>query len=345
MTRLNLVTGGAGFVGRHLVHRLVERGERVRVLDLDAGAGLPDGIDYRRASILDAEAVRRALDGVERVFHLAANPNLWSRRPESFAEVNLEGTRTVLSLAGAWPGVSRIVYTSTESILKSYRWKRPPTASGFIDETIELSADDMPGPYCRSKFLAERLALDMARAGAPIVVVNPTLPIGPGDHRRTPPTEMLLGFLNGKTPAYLESEFNMIDVRDVAAGHILAAERGNIGERYILGTRNIRLSGVLAILARLSGLPMPRLRVPYVVALAAAHVSEAVAYFTGKPPVAPLTGVRLARTPMAFDCAKAIAALDLPQTPLETSLADFIRWHRARGEIRPTLDRLPSGLA
>lgn len=341
MSRLNLVTGGAGFVGRHLVQLLISKGEQVRILDLADYPDRPPAVEYIKGSILDRAAMRKALVGANRLFHVAANPNLWHVRPETFMETNCEGTRTVLDEALAYGQLERVVYTSTESILKSYRWVRPPTTHGFIDENIKLEVQDMPGPYCRSKFLAEQVAFDFARSGLPLVIVNPTLPIGPGDFRQTPPTKMLLGFLNGKTPAFLESEFNMIDVRDVAAGHILAAERGQIGERYILGCRNIRLSELLAILSNLTGLPMPRLRVPYWLALASAYVSETVANLTGIAPVAPITGVRLARTPMAFDSSKAVAALNLPQTPIETALLDFIRFHRARAELRPNLARLP----
>lgn len=332
MTRLNLVTGGAGFVGRHLVRLLAGRGEKVRVLDLEPAAEAPPEIEYIEGSILDEAALDRAMQGAERIYHLAANPNLWHRRPETFLETNLHGTEAVLRVA-ARHRPERIVYCSTESILKSYRWKHAPGRDGRIDENIQLGVDDMPGPYCRSKFLAERAAERAAAAGLPVVIVNPTLPIGPGDFRLTPPSRMLIGFLNGRIPAFLESEFNLIDVRDVAEGHILAADRGRIGERYILGHRNLRLSELLGLLARLTGLPMPRMRVPYFVAFAAALVDEGLANLTGRPPSAPLTGVRLARTPMIFDCAKAIADLGLPQTPIETALTDFMRFHRQRGEI------------
>ncbi|MCW5752848.1 MAG: NAD-dependent epimerase/dehydratase family protein [Alphaproteobacteria bacterium] len=339
MARLNLVTGGAGFVGRHLVKLLAGRGERVRVLDLDRPGDAAPDVEYLQGSILDEAALDRAMQGAERVFHLAANPNLWHRRPETFLETNLRGTEMVLRAASRHRP-EKTVYCSTESILKSYRWTKVPGKDGRIDERIELRVDDMPGPYCRSKFLAERAAMDAAASGQPVVIVNPTLPIGPGDLRLTPPSRMLIGFLNGRIPAFLESEFNLIDVRDVAEGHILAAEKGRIGERYILGHRNLRLSELLALLQRLTGLPIPRMRVPYALAFAAALVDEGLSRLTGRPPNAPITGVRLARTPMVFDCAKAIEELGLPQTPIETALTDFIRFHRQQGEIERPIPAL-----
>jgi dihydroflavonol-4-reductase len=211
-------------------------------------------------SITDPVAVARAMDGCERVFHLAANPNLWSPDSSGFDEVNHQGTRRMLEAAQK-AGVQRFVYTSTESILKSYRAPRK-SSRALIDETVVLTVDDMPGPYCRSKFLAEEAAREAAREGLPVVIVNPTMPIGPGDDLLTPPSRMILGFLNGETPAYLDCEFNLVDARDVATGQILAAERGRVGERYILGHVNLRLGALLAELQRMTGLAMPRTRVP-----------------------------------------------------------------------------------
>jgi dihydroflavonol-4-reductase len=327
---LNLVTGGAGFIGRHLVRELCARGEAVRVLDLD-GAALEPGVEVIQGSILDAPRVAEAMRGVERVFHVAANPNLWARDKSEFYEVNTRGTEIVLAAARK-AGAGRLVYTSTESILKGVRSRD----GGPIDEQASLALADMPGPYCRSKFLAERLALAAAARGEPVVIVNPTLPIGPGDRRLTPPTRMLLGFLNGDYPAYLESEFNLVDVRDAALGHILAAEHGRVGERYILGGENVRLSQVLALLQELTGRPMPRLRVPKWLALGAAVASELIAdRITKRPPKAPLTGVRLALTPMRFASAKAVAELGFRPRPVRQSLADGIAWFEAEGLLRP----------
>ena len=321
MSRLSLVTGGGGFVGRHLVRLLHERGERVRVLDLAGAPGLPAEVEVIAGSILDPDTLRRAMAGAASVYHLAANPNLWAPDPEIFMTTNYRGTQAVLA-AAAEMRPERIIYTSTESILKSYR--HPATET--LDENVSWTVDDMPGPYCRSKFLAEQAALAAARNGLPVIVVNPTLPIGPGDVHLTPPTRMLLDFLTGRAPAYLDCDFNLADVRTVALGHILAAEKGRIGERYILGGRNIGVPELLKLLGRLSGRPMPSRRIPYWVAWSLAAASETLSIVTKRPPLAPLTGVRLARTPMRFDSGKAIRELGLPETPLETSLRDALAW-------------------
>jgi dihydroflavonol-4-reductase len=334
MRPLSLVTGGGGFVGRHLVRLLHERGERVRVLDLAGAPGLPPEVEAIAGSILDAAKLRQAMAGADRVYHLAANPNLWAPDPRIFMETNFRGTQAVLA-AAAEVKVERVVYTSTESILKSYRHPTPEA----LDETVSWTVDDMPGPYCRSKFLAEQAALAAARNGLPVVVVNPTLPIGPGDIHLTPPTRMLLDFLTGRAPAYLDCAFNLVDVRTVALGHILAAEKGRIGERYILGGRNITVADLLAMLGRLSGRPMPNRRIPYWMAWTLAAAGEALSIVTKRPPVAPLTGVRLARTPMRFDSGKAIRELGLPETPLEASLQDALDWF-AEQRLLPA--RLPA---
>lgn len=330
--RLNLVTGGCGFIGRHLVQQLAARGECVRVLDLRPLDAAPQGVEQVTGSITDSSAVARAVDGCERVFHLAANPNLWAPDPKSFDEVNHQGTRRVLEAAQK-AGVQRFVYTSTESILKSYRAPKQSTRA-LIDESVVLTLADMPGPYCRSKFLAEEAAREAAAGGLPLVIVNPTMPIGPGDTLLTPPSKMILGFLNGETPAYLNCEFNLVDARDVAAGQILAADQGRVGERYILGNVNLSLGELLAELHRLTGLRMPRTRIPYALALASAVVSEGIAVVTKKPPIAPLTGVRLARTSMAFDCSKARNELGWSCRSLEQSLRDAIDWMSGRGLLR-----------
>lgn len=337
--RQMLVTGGCGFIGRHVVSLLAARGDRVRVLDLaewPAAAGaLPAEVELRKGSIRDREVLARACRGIDTVFHLAANPNLWAPDPRIFHEVNYEGTMRVLE-AAAEAGVRRFVHTSTESILKNINAPRA-SQSALIDEQVDHGEEDVPGPYCRSKFRAERAARAAAESGLPVVIVNPTMPIGPGDLTLTPPTKMILGFLNGTTPAYLDCDFNLVDARDAARGHLLAAEHGRIGERYILGNENVNLGHVLAELARLSGLAMPRHRVPYWLAYISALASEGIANITGRPPLAPLTGVRLARSSMAFDCRKARAELHWQCRSLEESLGDTIRDLKDRG----LLSRMP----
>ena len=334
----NLVTGGAGFIGRHLVDLLLERGESVRVLDIDPGRGTPAGAEVVRGSITDPEAVREALKGVRRLFHLAGNPNLWARDKADFEAVNTGGTRVVLAEAER-AGTERVVYTSTESILAG---ERPREQRASTDETVHRDIGEMVGPYCRSKFLAEQEAVAAAQRGLPVVVVNPTLPLGPGDHRITPPTRMLLGFLNGRYPAFLDCGLNMIDVRDVALGHVLAAERGKVGERYILGNRDIRLAEILEILHGLTGARMPRLRVPYGLAYLTALLGEFLAdRFTRKPPNAPLTGVRLARHPTRFDATKAKRELGLSLRPFEETLNEAVAWMARCGLVHRALPRVP----
>ena len=327
-----LVTGGSGFIGQHLVRQLVERGARVRSLDIVPPRDRARDFEFIEGSILDPDLVRRALDGVEHLYHVAGNPKLWLLRKDDFRRVNYDGTRVVLAEA-ARADLERIVYTSTKSILNGRRSRR--ATDGMIDETVALTLDDMPGTYCRSKFLAEREAMAAVGRGLPLVIVSPTLPLGPGDHQLTPPTAMVLHFLDSRAPAYLDCALNFVDVRTAALGHILAAERGQAGERYILGGENLWLHDVLAMLRDLTGLAMPKLRVPYWAALGVGAASELVADFvTRRPPVAPVTGVRLARNSMFFDSAKSVRELGLPRTPVGPALADLIAWFDAEGLLR-----------
>jgi dihydroflavonol-4-reductase len=330
-----LVTGGCGFIGRHLTTLLSRRGYRVRVLDLQDWPDAPAGVEIRRGSILDKATVAGAMEGIQLVFHLAANPNLWAPDPRTFHEVNYEGTCRVLE-AAAEAGVSRIVYTSTESILKNVRARNGSDAA-LIDESVELALEDVWGAYCRSKFLAEEAARRAAKSGLPVVIVNPTMPVGPGDGLLTPPTRMLLGFLNGATPAYMDCEFNLVDARDVALGHLLAAERGRFGERYILGGENLALANVLELLREMTGFPIARCRVPYRLAYFAGLISEGIARLTKRPPLAPLSGVVLARSSMAFDSRKARGELGWASRPLRQSLQDAVLDLQSRGLLRRDL--------
>ncbi len=329
MREITLVTGGLGFLGRHLVDQLLSAGESVRVLDTAAPANnaLAE-VDYITGSICDRPTVERAMAGVRRVYHTAAKAGLWAADKGELYRVNQIGTRIVLQAAQK-AGVERIVHTSTESILKS---RTGPPSAKLLDETVQLNETDMCGDYCRAKFLAEQEALDAAARGVPVVVVNPSVPVGPGDFNLTPPSRMLLGFLNGRFPAYMESTLNLVDVRDVANGHIRAADRGRLGQRYLLGNENIRLADLLVIMKELTGLSMSRRRVPYWLAFTASAVQEWRAdHLTHRPPTAPLTGVRLARTPLILDNARARTELGLEFRPLRESLADAIRWFQEQG--------------
>jgi dihydroflavonol-4-reductase len=334
MALRSLVTGGGGFIGRHVVRLLLERGDYVRVLDVAPSHGLPADVEVISGSVIDGSLMKTALNGVDQIFHMAGISDLWVRRPQSFFNSNFHGTQTVLDTA-ARTNVQRIVYTSTAAILKSRRGR----SSGVIDESTRCTLDDMAGAYCRSKFMAEEAAHEAAARGLPVVIVNPTLPTGPGDVHLTPPSRMVLGFLNGQIPAYLDCDLNLIDVRDAALGHLLAAEKGEVGERYILGCANIRLSHLLELLKRMTGLPMARLKVPYGLAFATALFGEGLARLTGRPPLAPLTGVRLARGPTLVDSSRAVSKLGLPQTPIDRFLADAVQWFEEQRLIQRPMGR------
>jgi len=329
MDALTVVTGGAGFIGSHLVGRLAAEGHRVRVVErpgVDV-SHLPAGVEVVFADIRDREATRRAVAGGRRVFHLAANPNLWARDRGEFDAVNHRGTVHVLD-AALEGGAERVVHVSTESILTRAR------STGPIAEDVEVELSDAVGPYCLSKLLAERQAMARARAGAPVVVVNPTMPVGPGDRGISPPTRLIRDFADGRLPARMDCTLNLIDVRDVAEGLALAMERGVPGRRYLLGAANLRLVDLLEILSELTGTPVPRWSVPYPVGLAVAVASEFWAdHVTGRPPRATITGVRLTRRTMHFDGSRSLRDLGLSPRPIRRSLADAIDWLRARGEI------------
>jgi dihydroflavonol-4-reductase len=331
MANLALVTGGAGFIGSHLVRLLIKHGQPVRVLERP-GASVTHlsaaRLDVVFADIRDRAAVRRAVRGCRHVYHLAANPNLWAQRRGHFRQVNHFGAVHVLEEAVA-AGAERIVHTSTESILTRTRQTAP------IAEDQQITPRDVIGPYCRSKYLAERHAKRLAAGGAPIVIVNPTLPVGPGDLGRSPPTQMILDFCRGKRNEYLDAELNLIDVRDVAAGMVRALERGRTGRRYLLGHENLSIRQVFALLARLTGLPEPRWRVPYGVALAAAYLSEFMAdVVTHRMPAATVTGVKLTRRRMHFDPRRSLQELGLQPRPVIEPLADAVNWFHEVGWLQ-----------
>ena len=327
-----LVTGGAGFIGSHLVRLLLARGDTVRVLERPGAPveHLPlDRVELLRGDIRDRAAVAGAVRGCRAVYHLAANPNLWTQPRRLFRQVNYLGTVNVLDEAVA-AGAERVLHTSTESILTRARQTAP------ITEDQRVSLPDVIGPYCRSKFLAERHAFRLARRGAPVVIVNPTLPVGPGDLGRSPPTRMMLDFCRGRRHEYLDADLNLIDVRDVAEGMVRALERGVPGRRYLLGHENLSIRQVFAHLGHLTGLPEPHRRVPYAVALAAAYASEFAAdVFTHRCPAATVTGVKLTRRTMHFDTSRSLDELGLRPRPVRESLAEAVAWFRSMGWLSP----------
>lgn len=331
------VTGASGFIGANLVQELTARGHRVRALlrpaaDTRALAGLT----YERITgdVTRPETYAEAMRGCEWCFHVAASYHLWLPDYRPMYESNVEGTRRVLETARA-AGCQRLVYTSTVGCIGLPDPKAHPLVP--TDETTPVTAAQMTNHYKRSKWQAEQVARELAAQGAPIIIVNPSAPIGPRDAKPTPTGKIIVDFLRRQMPAYLDTGLNWVHVRDVAVGHILAAEKGRPGERYILGHAegNWTMQQTLAVLAELTGLPAPRWQIPHAVAWLAACVDETLAGLTGRPPRAPLAGVRMARYKMFFNPAKAIRELGLPQTPPRQAFAEAIAWFRANGYASP----------
>lgn len=335
------VTGGSGFIGSNLVHELVQRGHHVRALmrptsSLQALKGVP--YEPVQVSLDDPTGLVQAMRGCDWCFHLAASYHLWLPDYAPMYAANVDGTRNVL-MAAAQAGCSRIVYTSTVGCIGL-----PAEANGQTlptNEDTPVSEAQMGNHYKRSKWLAERVALELATRGLPVVIVNPSAPVGPRDVKPTPTGQVILDFLNRQMPAYMDTGLNWSHVRDIAVGHILAAEKGRIGERYILGNAegNWTMREMLGVLSEITGLAAPRFRVPYALALSAAHISEALAGWSGRPPKAPLAGVRMARHKMFFNPAKAIRELGLPQTPPRRAMIDAVEWFTRNGYVHPGAGR------
>lgn len=330
------VTGASGFVGANLVHELIARGHHVKAL-LRPGSdlrGLRDAVFERvDGDVGDRAALARGLRGCEWCFHVAASYHLWLPDYAPMYAANVDGTRNVIETAAA-AGCSRIVYTSTVGCIGL-----PKAVTGVVtptDESAPVAETQMSNHYKLSKWKAEVVARELAAKGLPVVIVNPSAPIGPRDVKPTPTGKVIVDFLNSEMPAYLDTGLNWVHVRDVAVGHILAAEKGRIGERYILGHAegNWTMKDAFRVLTEVTGLAGPKFQVPYVVALAAAHVDETLSRFTGKSPKAPIAGVRMAKYKMFFNPAKAIRELGLPQTLPSQALADAVEWFRQNGYVK-----------
>ncbi|MGE0712699.1 MAG: hopanoid-associated sugar epimerase [Planctomycetota bacterium] len=328
-----LVTGGTGFIGGWIARALVEAGWEVRCLARPSSprAHLGDlSLEFAEGDLRDPASLRRAAEGCQALFHAAGYYALWSAEPETFQRSNVEGTRSVLEAArGA--GVGRVVYVSSVACLG----EAPP--GGLADEDTPATPEDLCGDYKRSKFQAEQIALAAAAAGQEVVIVNPSSVIGPGDLRPTPTGQIIVDFLRGRMPAYLDTGLNFVDVRDVAQGARLAYERGVPGRRYIIGNArgNKSLREFLSLVGEVAGRRAPRLKAPYALAYLAGAASTALAELTGRPPAVPLVGVQMARHRMFFDPGRAIRELGLPQTPLRETVADAVGWFRARGMVPP----------
>lgn len=310
-----------------MVRALLNTGATVRALvrpesNLRNLAGLP--VSLMTGDLRDRVSLRAALHDCHTLYHVAAYYSLWTPNPQDMYAINVEGTvnlcHTALEL-----GIQKVVYTSSVATIAL------PANGTPGDETMFLLPEQAVGHYKRSKILAEQAVLALCAQGLPVVIVNPTAPIGPWDIKPTPTGKIIVDFLRGKMPAYVDTGLNLVHVQDVATGHLLAAQHGTIGERYILGCRNMSLRAILQMLAEVCGRPAPRWRIPYSVALLAAYLSEGVARCTGKPPAVPLTGVRMARHPMYFTAHKAVRELGLPQSPIDAAMRHAVQWFCEHG--------------
>ena len=339
-----LVTGATGFIGGNLARELCARGYQVRALVRPGSSVLTiedTSVERVEGDILDRESVRRAATGCRAVFHCAAAYTFWSKDPQGVRRANVEGTVNVLQCAAA-AGVERIVYTSTVSTIGM------PKGGGPGDEATELSPLSLHGHYKQSKFEAEQEALRLALPpphgeGAPVVVVNPTAPVGPWDVKPTPTGKIVLDFMRGRIPAYLSTGLNLVDVADVSAGHILALERGQIGRRYILGNRNVTLKEMFGILSRITGRPAPQVRLPYWLVVGAGYAEQAIRSLplrgragvgaNERPPAIPVEGVLASRKPAWVSSQRAVQELGLPQSPVERALEQAAEWFAAHGYL------------
>jgi len=320
-----LITGSTGFLGSAVLRELLDDGREVKVL-VRKGTRTAniDGLDVEIAygDLRDLESIRSALNGCDILYHVAAYYSLWDRDPQLIYEINVEGTRKILQAAKE-KGLEKIVYTSTVGCVGLNEDQTPATENTFFNQNT-LSND-----YKKSKYQAEQVALEFAQNGLPVVIVNPSTPVGPRDIKPTPTGKIILDFLNREMPAYLDTGLNLIDVKDCARGHILAEQKGVPGERYILGNQNMSLLDILLTLEKITGLKAPRIKMPFWVALSAGWACEMVSnHLTGKPPAVPLAGVKMAKYFMYFDSSKAVQKLGLAQNPVENALRQSVDWFK-----------------
>lgn len=325
-----LVTGAAGFLGSHVARQLVARGESVRVLlrassSNRAIADLP--LEYVTGDLRDPASLERAVQGVHRVFHVAADYRLWAKRKQDIYDSNVGGTRNLLEAARK-AGVELFVYTSTVATIAVDR-PEPP------NEATDAKLQEMVGHYKRSKWLAEQEVREAARAGFPAVIVMPTTPVGPWDWKPTPTGKIILDFLNGKMPGYVETGLNFVGVEECAAGHLLVAEKGKRGERYLLGGENLTLKALLDRLHEITGLPGPRLKIPHGLALGVAYASTAFSRLVGREPQIPVEGVKIARHMMFVDASRAQRELGFQPGSVTAALERAVRWYEANGYVAP----------
>ena len=319
------VTGATGFVGFHVARKLVEkkRGDVFCLVRPSSETKFLKDLGVHRVSgdLRDPQSLDRALEGTEILFHVAADYRLWAKNPQEIIESNVVGTRNILQAASR-AKVKRIVYTSSVSAIG-----RPNHGVG--NETMDPQESHLIGPYKKSKYLAELEARKFAHES--LVIVNPSTPVGSHDLKPTPTGKLILDFLRGKMPAYLDTGLNLVDVEDVAEGHLLACDKGKSGERYILGNKNLTLKEILEILSKISGRPAPKIKIPYWAAYTAGLISTGWAEISGRAPEIPLDGVKMARESMFYSADKALRELGLPQTPVEKALEKAVKFFRDFG--------------
>jgi len=318
-----LVTGASGFLGWHVARVVLDQGLPVRALARRPGSIDDPELEEVPGDLRDPDSLARALQGCQAVFHVAADYRLWAPDPNELYRSNVDGTRHLLDAARR-AGVERVVYTSTVGCIGF-------VPGGLGDESTPTSLEDMTGAYKRSKFLAEQEALRFARDGFPVIIVNPTAPVGARDRKPTPTGQTIVDFLNGRMPAFVDTGLNLIDARECAHGHWLAFLHGQPGQRYILGSENLTLRQILQHLSAISGRPAPRIRLPWAVALAAGIVSTAGARLTGRPPRVPLDAVRMARKKMWVSHAKAARELGFQPSPARSGLLNAVDWFKNNG--------------
>ena len=325
-----LVTGAAGFLGSHVTRQLVARGEEVRVLlrASSTNRAIADlSLEYVTGDLRDPASLDRAMKGVKRVFHVAADYRLWAKRKQDIYDSNVGGTKNLLDAAKR-AGVEQLIYTSTVATIAVDRPQHP-------NELTDAKLEEMVGHYKRSKWMAEKEALNAAKAGLPVIVAMPTTPVGPWDWKPTPTGKIILDFLNGKMPGYVETGLNFVGVEECAAGHLLVAEKGKVGERYLLGGENLTLKAMLDTLAKITGLRAPMLKIPHGLALGVAYANTVFSRLVGREPGIPIEGVKIARHMMFVDCSRVKRELGFQAGPVAAALERAVRWYEANGYVSP----------
>lgn len=317
-----LVTGATGFLGSHVARQLIAGGETVRVLQriLSSNHAISDlPVEYVTGDLRDAASLERAMNGVQRVFHVAADYRLWAKNSEDIYDSNVGGTKNLLEAAKR-ANIEQFIYTSTVATIAVDRPELP-------NEHTQSKLEEMIGHYKRSKWLAEQEVQKAITKGMPVIIAMPTTPIGAWDWKPTPTGKIILDFLNGKMPGYVETGLNFVGVEDCAAGHLLVAEKGKIGERYLLGAENLSLKNMLDLLAKITGLRAPTMKIPHGLALGVAYLENAFSRMLGKDPQIPVDGVKISKHKMFVDCSRASRELGFAPGPVETALEQAVRWY------------------